>query len=69
MMFRVVDMETSGDAPDGEVIEVGWVDMMSSGVLLEPVSLLIRPTMPISIETMAVHHLRAHHLADGLTPT
>lgn len=67
MMFRIVDFEASGDAPDGEVIEVGWVDMLGSGALLEPVSLLIRPTKPINIETMAVHHLRAHDLADGLT--
>lgn len=63
--FRVVDFETSGEAPEGEVIEVGWADLFGNSEVFPPVSLVIRPTRPVSIETRAVHHLTPVELDAG----
>ncbi len=60
MRFRVVDIETTGDAPPAEVIEFGRVDVASEGAdwsVERTMARLYRPLHGISPETMAVHHI------------
>jgi exodeoxyribonuclease X len=59
--IRVVDLETSGDAPT-DVCEIGWQDVVSiDGVAWqlndERGQRYVNPGRPISPETMAVHHI------------
>jgi exodeoxyribonuclease X len=65
--IRVIDFETSGDIGEGEVIEIGWADLTHGGYIIPYRPTLIRPTRPISIETMAVHHLRESDLKHGIS--
>ena len=61
--LRVIDLETTGDGPgSGGVVEVGWQDVAPDAdgqwQLLGPSrSHLVRPGVPISAVTSAVHHL------------
>lgn len=64
---RVIDFETSDELGEGEVIEIGWADLTHGGYVIPYRPTLIRPTRPISIETMAVHHLREVDLQHGLS--
>lgn len=68
MRLRVIDLETTGDAPPGHgVCEAGWCDVRSTtnDLLSEPAgwvvdiaqSRLVNPTRPIPPETSAVHHI------------
>lgn len=60
MLFRVIDIETTGLSPPAEIIELGRVDVNEEGGLFQiqrPMSRLYRPLRPIPPETMAVHHL------------
>lgn len=60
MLFRVIDIETTGLALPAEIIEIGRVDVTvdDSGVRIDkPKSRLYRPLHGIPPETMAVHHI------------
>jgi exodeoxyribonuclease X len=64
MIIRVIDMETTGlpsEADPHAVCEVGWVDVVwhrDSAEITAPQSTLVFPGRPISLEAMAVHHIR-----------
>lgn len=67
MRLRVVDLETTGGDRSSEIIEVGFVDVVSDGDgwrALPPVSRLFRPRGAISFHAMAVHHLTPEHFSD-----
>ncbi len=58
--LRVIDIETTGEAPPAEIIEFGRVDVVRTGhawVVERPMARLYRPLGPIPPETMAVHHI------------
>jgi len=60
MRLRVIDIETTGDAPPAEIIEFGRVDLATeSGAwrLERSMARLYRPLNGIPAETMAVHHI------------
>lgn len=60
MLFRVIDIETTGMNPPAEIIEVGRVDAVRDGTSFDispPKSRLYRPLNGIPPETMAVHHI------------
>jgi len=69
MFIRVIDFETTHEAPDsgGGVCEIGYCDLVATGFNLlneptewsvgDPVSLLVNPGCPIPPETSAIHHL------------
>lgn len=68
MRLRVVDLETTGGDRSSEIIEVGFVDVVSDGGgwrALTPVSKLFRPRGEISVHAMAVHHLTPEHFSDA----
>lgn len=68
MRLRVVDLETTGGDRSSEIIEVGFVDVVSDGGgwrALPPVSKLFRPRGEISVHAMAVHHLTPEHFSDA----
>lgn len=67
-VIRVIDFETTGLLATDEIIEIGAVDVLVN--VGEPVAVvlgadLVRPAKPISIESMAVHHLQEKDLADA----
>ncbi len=58
--LRVIDIETTGEAPPAEIIEFGRVDVVRMGdawVVERPMARLYRPLRAIPPETMAVHHI------------
>jgi exodeoxyribonuclease X len=67
--IRVFDTETSADGfpPDAGVCELGWTDVVSTGVdlierpcgwkIIGPESMLVNPGHPISPQTSAIHHI------------
>ena len=58
--FRVIDIETTGQAPPAEIIEIGRVDVHRGATGWEidrPLARLYRPLHGIPPETKAVHHL------------
>ncbi len=61
MRLRVIDIETTGQAPPAEIIEFGRVDVtLEAGGLWhvgKPMARLYLPLNGIPAETMAVHHL------------
>ena len=60
VLFRVIDIETTGLAPPAEIIESGRVDVFIDGGSIrieKPKSRLYRPLNGIPPETMAVHHI------------
>ena len=60
MLLRVVDIETTGQAPPAENIEFGRVDVRraeSEWQIGRPMARLYRPLNGIPPETMAVHHI------------
>jgi exodeoxyribonuclease X len=60
LLFRVIDIETTGLAPPCEIIEIGRVDVIVEGdrVRIEkPKARLYRPLHGIPPETMAIHHI------------
>ncbi len=62
MRLRVIDIETTGEAPPAEIIEFGRVDVVRTGdawVVERPMARLYRPLGAIPPETMAVHHITA----------
>lgn len=60
MLFRVIDLETTGFEPPAEVIEFGYsdVDWSPAGASISPpTAWLYQPVNGIPPETKAVHHL------------
>lgn len=60
MRLRVIDIETTGQAPPAEIIEFGRVDVHDTGAgwqIERPMARLYRPVGEIPPETMAVHHI------------
>jgi exodeoxyribonuclease X len=60
MRLRVIDIETTGDAPLAEIIEIGSVDVFphaGAWGITRPDARLFRPLHGIPPETMAVHHI------------
>jgi exodeoxyribonuclease X len=60
LLFRVVDIETTGLAPPAEIIEIGRVDVLIEGETVrieKPKARLYRPLNGIPPETKAVHHI------------
>lgn len=74
MRVRVIDIETTGDASEGNaIVEIGWCDVVSS-VSTEvdkpldwtvglPHAVLVNPGRPIPPEISAIHHLIDEDLA------
>ena len=54
MYFRIIDTETCGLA--GGIVEVASIDLVD-GALANPMSDLISPDRPISIDAMVIHHI------------
>lgn len=60
MRLRVIDIETTGETPPAEIIEVGRVDLVGerqTWSVDRPMARLYRPVNGIPPETMAVHHI------------
>lgn len=57
----VIDTETTGMGPDDQVIE--WAGVWPGG----QTSFLINPTVPVSVEARAAHHITDKMLEDALT--
>ena len=60
VLFRVIDIETTGLSPPAEILEIGRVDIIIDDdevVIERPKSRLYRPLNGIPPETMAVHHI------------
>jgi len=69
VLFRVIDLETSGMEPPAEIIETGWTDVLfetdsKACIIQPPQSALWRPSAGIPPETMAVHHIAPAMVAD-----
>jgi exodeoxyribonuclease X len=67
--IRTIDLETAGYGPH-DVCEIGWQDVVqgSDGVWSlgeECGSILVNPGRPISLETMAVHHILDDQVANA----
>ena len=69
MRLRVIDIETTGQAPPAEIIEFGRVDVTGQGDgawrTEKPFARLYRPLHGIPPETMAVHHLTEAIIGPG----
>lgn len=66
---RVIDLETAGDGKQN-VCEIGWQDVSVGDdgrwqVTPDRGSLLVNPGRPISLDTMAIHHIRDEEVADA----
>ena len=54
MYFRVIDTETCG--LEGGIVEIASIDVMD-GALSNPMSDLVSPDRPISLDAMVIHHI------------
>jgi exodeoxyribonuclease X len=64
MTVRVIDIETTGTDPMGDVIiEIASVDLLKDGTIINQRSTLVRPAIPVPPESSAVHHLIDEDLA------
>lgn len=75
-IIRVVDFETTGiPTPEDKhaMVEAGWCDLIPADGggwrIVGPMSSLVNPGRAISLEAMAVHHLRDCDVADAASPT
>lgn len=63
VLFRSVDLETSDmGPPNGEVVEVGWTDIVfdtdtAECQIGEPQAELFKPFVPMKPENIAIHHI------------
>lgn len=67
--IRVIDLETGGNGPN-EVCEIGWQDVVLGqngqwSVNDECGALMVNPGRPISVETMAIHHILDRDVASA----
>lgn len=76
MKIRVIDLETTGEAPpEHGVCEIGWCDVASTKLDLAldpcgwevglPEAVLVNPGRPMPPETAAVHHIIDEDVADA----
>jgi exodeoxyribonuclease X len=66
---RVIDLETGGNGPN-DVCEIGWQDVVLRddgdwSLNEERGALFVNPGRPISPDTMAIHHILDHQVADA----
>jgi exodeoxyribonuclease X len=72
LLARVIDVETtSNDLNNIDVIEVGWVDVWfpvdgGNPLMGHPFKTFLKPTRPITVESMAVHHITEEEAATGI---
>lgn len=69
VLFRCLDLETTGMAPPAEVIETGWTDVTletetGETTIVGPGSMLFKPTQPMPADNIAVHHLTMKRLQE-----
>jgi exodeoxyribonuclease X len=69
VIFRVVDLETTGLAPPEAIIEIGWSDVYWDtdervASVTAPQSFLFSTDRPITPENRAIHHISAGELVD-----
>lgn len=65
--LRVLDIETTGENPEvDQIIEIGWVDVYADGGMTTPRQMFVKPTVPIGVEAMAVHHLTEADVSIGI---
>ena len=60
MLFRVIDLETTGFEPPAAVCEIGWADVYATPggwTVVQPEETFVAPGHPIPPETSAVHHI------------
>ncbi|CQJ43563.1 exodeoxyribonuclease X [Yersinia rohdei] len=62
MNLRVIDTETCG--LDGGIVEIASVDVVD-GVLSNPMSDLVSPDRPISLDAMVIHHI-TEEMVEGM---
>ena len=70
MMLRCVDVETTGLAPDGRVVELGWCDVRrqeDGWIVDKPASTLVNPGISIPAPMSAIHHLTDDDVRDAPT--
>lgn len=68
MILRVIDFETTGEAPPAEIIEIGWCDVdTDQQCVSESGSQLFGAIGDIPPEALAVHHIGSGMLS-GLPP-
>jgi exodeoxyribonuclease X len=66
--IRCIDIESTGDNSEkDQIIEAGWYDIYPDGTLSAPYGFLVKPTVPISIESRAVHHITDEDLAGAIS--
>lgn len=71
MLIRCLDVETTGLPSDDDphaLVEVGWCDL-DGDLIGPPEGHIVNPGRTISVEAMAVHHLRDEDVAGGVNPT
>lgn len=66
MIIRVIDFETTGLPPDASVCEVAVVDLREDGLISALLNAIVKPTHPISLEAMAIHHITEEIAQDGV---
>jgi len=71
MLIRVIDFETTGFPPEGElaraaakrlgtypaIVEIGWCDLIDQETVGHPTSTLVNPGRSIPSEASAIHHI------------
>ena len=67
--IRVIDLETAGNGPH-DVCEIGWQDLVQGNdgrwfIDPERGALFVNPGRPITVETMAVHHILDWQVVDA----
>lgn len=71
MRVRVIDVETTGDKPPAQVVEIGYCDVIQTdaGWILNgpPVSQLVNPGVPIPPDMSAIHHIVDEDVAGAPT--
>lgn len=71
-VLRFVDTETSGFRPKGEIVEIGWVDLVyypgGWQIAGEHQSRFVNPGHPIPPEVIAIHGITDDMVKDGMTP-
>lgn len=71
-VLRFVDTETSGFRPKGEIVEIGWVDLVyypeGWQIVGEHQSRFVNPGHPIPPEVIAIHGITDDMVKDAMSP-
>lgn len=67
MRIVVIDTETTGLGPKDQIVELAAVTLDQRGEEASRWSTLVRPTVPMSLEARATHHILDAELADAPT--